>query len=158
MVKLSLKDLYKVIQIGESQLSSSNSTAGALYHYPVLTPWKQPRSSCFSFYFCHLHFPSPPPTHTHNTRHAFRYLRACMLIYFSCVRIFETLWPVTLQALPGSSVPGILQARILEWVAMSSSRGSSWARDWNRVLRLLHCRVSSWPLAPLWKPLRIPNI
>ena len=26
---------------------------------------------------------------------------------------------------PGSSVLGILQARILEWVAMSSSRGSS---------------------------------
>ena len=26
---------------------------------------------------------------------------------------------------PGSSVPGILQARTLEWVAMPSSRGSS---------------------------------
>ena len=31
--------------------------------------------------------------------------------------------------LPGSSVHGILQARILEWVAISSSRGSSWPRD-----------------------------
>ena len=30
---------------------------------------------------------------------------------------------------PGSSVQGILQARILEWVAISSSRGSSWPRD-----------------------------
>ena len=30
---------------------------------------------------------------------------------------------------PGSSVSGILQARILEWVAVPSSRGSSWARD-----------------------------
>ena len=28
-------------------------------------------------------------------------------------------------SLPGSSVPGILQGRILEWVAMPSSRGSS---------------------------------
>ena len=26
---------------------------------------------------------------------------------------------------PGSSVPGILEARILEWVAISFSRGSS---------------------------------
>ena len=34
---------------------------------------------------------------------------------------------------PGSSVHGILQARILEWVAISSSRGSSPARDWIRV-------------------------
>ena len=32
-------------------------------------------------------------------------------------------------SLPGSSVHGILQARILEWVAISSSRGSSWPRD-----------------------------
>ena len=30
---------------------------------------------------------------------------------------------------PGSSVQGILQARALEWVAMPSSRGSSWPRD-----------------------------
>ena len=30
----------------------------------------------------------------------------------------------------GSSVPGILQVRILEWVARASSRGSFWSRDW----------------------------
>ena len=30
---------------------------------------------------------------------------------------------------PGSSVFGILQARILEWVAMPSSWGSSWPKD-----------------------------
>ena len=30
---------------------------------------------------------------------------------------------------PGFSVHGLLQARILEWVAISSSRGSSWPRD-----------------------------
>ena len=34
---------------------------------------------------------------------------------------------------PGSSVYGILQARILEWVAMPSSRGSSQPRDWSQV-------------------------
>ena len=32
--------------------------------------------------------------------------------------------------LPGSSVHGILQARILEWVAIPLPRGSSWPRDW----------------------------
>ena len=37
------------------------------------------------------------------------------------------------RRLPGSSVHGILQARILEWVAMPSSRGSSQPRDWNQV-------------------------
>ena len=34
---------------------------------------------------------------------------------------------------PGFSVHGILQARILEWIAISSSRGSSWPRDEIRV-------------------------
>ena len=32
-------------------------------------------------------------------------------------------------SLPGSSVLGVFQARILEWVAMPSSRGSSQPRD-----------------------------
>ena len=35
--------------------------------------------------------------------------------------------------LPGSSVRGILQARILEWVVMPSSRGSSWPRDQTHI-------------------------
>ena len=34
---------------------------------------------------------------------------------------------------PGSSVHGIFLARILEWVAISSSRGSSWLGDWTHV-------------------------
>ena len=34
---------------------------------------------------------------------------------------------------PGSSVHGILQARILEWLAMPFSRGSFCARDWTHV-------------------------
>ena len=34
---------------------------------------------------------------------------------------------------PGSSVHRILQARVLEWVAISFSRGSSWSRNWTWV-------------------------
>ena len=37
---------------------------------------------------------------------------------------------------PGSSVYGILQARILEWVAMPSYRGSSQPRDQTQVSRI----------------------
>ena len=33
----------------------------------------------------------------------------------------------------GSSVHGILQARILKWIAISSSRGSSWPRDQTHI-------------------------
>ena len=42
---------------------------------------------------------------------------------------------------PGSSGHGIFQTRILEWVAISSSRGSSWPRDQtSHLLCFLHCR------------------
>ena len=34
---------------------------------------------------------------------------------------------------PGSSVHGILQARLLEWVAISYSKGSSWPRDQTQI-------------------------
>ena len=36
-------------------------------------------------------------------------------------------------SLPGSSVHGILQARMLEWGAAPFSRGSSWLRDWTQI-------------------------
>ena len=49
-----------------------------------------------------------------------------MLSHFSCVQLFETLRDCTP---PGCSAHGILQARILEWVALPSSRGSSRLRD-----------------------------
>ena len=38
-----------------------------------------------------------------------------------------------LCSLSGSSVHEIFQARILEWVAISFPRGSSWPRDWTRI-------------------------
>ena len=49
---------------------------------------------------------------------------------------------------PGSSVPGILQARILEWLAMPSSRWSSQPRTNPCLFCLLHWQVDSLPLAP----------
>ena len=36
-------------------------------------------------------------------------------------------------SLPGSSLHEILQARILGWVAISFSRGSSWPREWTQL-------------------------
>ena len=44
-----------------------------------------------------------------------------------------TLWDPMDYSPPGSSVHGMLQARILEWVAMPSSKWSSQPRDWTRV-------------------------
>ena len=44
-------------------------------------------------------------------------------------QLSPTLWYLVDCSLPGSSVHGILQARILEWVAISYSRGSPQPRD-----------------------------
>ena len=46
---------------------------------------------------------------------------------------------------PGSSVHGILQARILDWVAISSFRGSSWPSDWTPVSWSSALQVDSLP-------------
>ena len=48
----------------------------------------------------------------------------------SHVWLFATLMDCSL---PGYLVHGIFQARVLEWVAISISRGSSWLRDQTRV-------------------------
>ena len=51
---------------------------------------------------------------------------------------------------PGSSVCGILQARILEWIAISFSRGSSWQGSNSG---LLHCRQFLYHLSHQGNPL-----
>ena len=76
-------------------------------------------------------------------------MRACFLSHFSPIRLCKTLWTAARQA-PLSM--GILQARILEWVAMPSSRGSSQPRDRTPVSCLLNWQVDSLPLAPPGKP------
>ena len=65
--------------------------------------------------------------------------------------------------LPGSSVPEILQARILEWVAMLYSRGSSPPRDQICISCIAggfftHWATweDQWQLTGLWKYLHIP--
>ena len=60
-----------------------------------------------------------------------------LLIVLLCVRLIAQLCltlcdPVDCSP-PGSSVHGISQARILGWVAISCSRGSSGSRDWTFI-------------------------
>ena len=47
-------------------------------------------------------------------------------------------------SLPGSTVRGILQARVLEWVAISFSRRSSQPRDQTQVSRIAGRRFTIW--------------
>ena len=82
-------------------------------------------------------------------------------LFFSCFyRSIHSLWVYMLSqsivsnsydpkdySLTGFSVHGIFQARILEWVTISSSRGSSQPRDWTQVScfagSLLHWQAGS---------------
>ena len=47
-------------------------------------------------------------------------------------------------SLPGSSVHGILQVRILEWVAVPFSRGSFQARDWTQAFCTTGRFLTNW--------------
>ena len=56
-----------------------------------------------------------------------------VLVDQSCVTLCDpmdySLW--------GPSVRGILQAIVLDWVAIPFSRGYSWPRDWTQVSRIV---------------------
>ena len=63
-----------------------------------------------------------------------------MLISQSCLILCDP----TDSSPPGSSIHGILQARIVEWVAFSFSRGSSQPRDWTQVCHIAGSFLTVW--------------
>ena len=65
----------------------------------------------------------------------------CLAAQSSCLTLCDPMG----CSLLGSSVHGILQVRILEWVAMPSSRGSSQPRDQNHVSRITGDSLSEQP-------------
>ena len=69
----------------------------------------------------------PESTHSRGTNSALKttFILCTCSITQSCPTVCD---PMDCS-LPGSSVHGISQARILEWVAISYPRGSSWPRD-----------------------------
>ena len=88
-------------------------------------------------------------THTYTKKHAHIYTHKDVNIHMyiwsevkslSCVRLCN---PMDYSP-PGSSFHGILQARILEWIAISFSRGSSRPRDRTLVSLLAGRRFNLW--------------
>ena len=75
--------------------------------------------------------------------------------YYSHLSRFSLVWlwnPMD-YSLSGFSVHAIVQARTLEWVAMPSSRESSWPRDQTACLISPAWQVGSLPLVSLGKSL-----
>ena len=71
---------------------------------------------------------SAPPSSSYETK------QTCYKVMCACVQSCLTLCSPVDFSQPGSSVHGILQARLVQHVAISSSRESSWPRDQTRVL------------------------
>ena len=71
-----------------------------------------------------------------NKHFILSFILLLLLVCCCCCLVAEsspTLFDPMDCSLPGSSVHGILQARILQWVAIPSSRGSSQPRDQTQV-------------------------
>ena len=73
------------------------------------------------------------PHISHAVRWMVPYKRVKVLIAQSCLALWD---PVDCSP-PGSSIHGVLQTRILEWVAVPFSREPSQSRNWTQVS---HCR------------------
>ena len=83
-----------------------------------------------------------------NTLYIFYHI-AYVCIVFKGLMFHEkdnitTLWDPMDSSQPSSSVHGIFQARILEWVAISFSRGSSQPTDRTQVFRIVGRRFTVW--------------
>ena len=101
----------------------------------LLNTFKHPQyTMLYMYYFTHLE--ATPWTNTSSV---------CL-----CIQTCLTLCNPMGCSLPGSSVYGISQAGILEWVAISSSRRSLWSRDQTHILcssrtgRRIHYHQATW--------------
>ncbi|CAI9156770.1 unnamed protein product [Rangifer tarandus platyrhynchus] len=75
-----------------------------------------------------LHISVLTESAVHNILQAFIFQLGVVFLViscFNCVQLLATPWTVATTPPPGSSVHGILQARLLEWVAIAFSRRSS---------------------------------
>ena len=80
---------------------------------------------------------------------------AAVLVTQSCPTLCD---PVDCSP-SGSSVHWVLQARILEWVAIPFSRGSSWPRGQTWVSCIAGRIFTIWAIRKSWfSPLGVPNI
>ena len=99
--------------------------------YPPIHPFflclSFPNSSPFSFSYSQPLFCSQPSRKAPADEPTLKcvFLKECVSV---CTVVSDSCDPIN-HSPPDSSVHEIFQARILEWVAISSSRGSFWIRD-----------------------------
>ena len=90
--------------------------------------------------------------------HAKHYIYVCVCVcalLLSHVQLFVTPWTAVHQV---SLSKGILQARILEWVAMLSSRGCSQSRDRAQVSHIAGRFFTVWATRELFKAVCLESL
>ena len=87
--------------------------------FPLNIEWNS-----YSYYQTYRALLDPPPPTSPILSYVSLWISLLLLLlsHFSCVWLCDP----TDSSPPGSSVPGILQARTLEWVAISFSNASKW--------------------------------
>ena len=122
-------------RLGRNWLSTSTVDWMRTAH---LTPWRGPVPAAVQLLFLF----SLRSIHTFFSAFSLWFPSLCLcLVTQSC----PTLCNPMDSSPPGSSVHGILQAKILEWVAFLFSRGSSQPRDRTQVSRIAGDSLSSEP-------------
>ena len=110
-------------------LSADTKSAGTLLLDSPASRLREINFFCLSHSACDIQLQQHEWTKTIGN---FTLLTSCMsvsLVTHLCLTLCDPMdW-----SLPGSSVHGLLQARILEWLAIPFSRGSSRPRDWTWV-------------------------
>ena len=91
-----------------------------------------------------------PSTGSHRVRHDWSDLAAAAAVPQSCTTLGDRMD----CSPPGSSVHVILQASILEWIAMPSSRGSSWPRGGTHISCISCITDGFFTTEPLRKPIQ----
>ena len=121
----------KLREMGENTACHSAATSQSSL-IPSLNSWQPPLDDALSKQTAFSWGPwerEPPSDFTASSSGEIGGRCACMPNRFSRVRLCD---PMNCSP-PDSSVHGILQARILEWVAMPSSRGSSQPGNLTRI-------------------------
>ena len=145
-----LRSLHPSYEVNAPPVFTQWVTQWWFGYFPVMTRW------CWISRVAHLpDFSSPHAPSGVCLIAALKMDEVALSVRAKLLQSCLTLWDPMDCSLPGSSAHGVLQARILEWVAMPSSRGSSQPRNPTHIsclFRLLHWQAGSLPIEPSGNP------
>ena len=140
----------------------------SIFH--ITSCWKCIKSSYFIFHLCLFFFcrvgrrgtprsmwdlSSPIKDWIAPLQWKCRVLTTGIVLSLSCVRLCDLMD----CSPPGSSVHGLLQARILGWVAISSARGSSQTREKTQISRIAGRLFTVWATTEAhWTAREVPRL